>query len=188
MLSLGNAIFVCWIVFWIYWLLSAFKTKRTARFNIGRFAGIRIVIFVMAVILFRFHDVQNVWSEKRLVTGNRVILIAGFVIFLLGLALAIWARINLGKNWGTPMTLKEDPELVTSGPYAYIRHPIYSGILLAVVGCIIASSLFWVVILFIAGIYFIYSAIEEEKIMANQFPKAYPLYKTKTKMLIPFLF
>jgi protein-S-isoprenylcysteine O-methyltransferase Ste14 len=85
------------------------------------------------------------------------------------------------------MTQKQDPELVTSGPYRYIRHPIYAGILLAVLGSAIASSIFWLTILVISGTYFIYSAVVEEKIMMEQFPKDYLAYKHKTKMLIPFV-
>lgn len=87
-----------------------------------------------------------------------------------------------------PMSQKQDPELVMSGPYRYIRHPIYSGILLAFLGSALASSLFWLTIFAIAGIYFVYSAFVEEKLMMKQFPKAYPSYKSKTKMLVPFVF
>lgn len=74
-----------------------------------------------------------------------------------------------------------------SGPYHYIRHPIYSGFLLAIIGTAVATSIYWLLIAVIAGIYFIYSAVVEERLMMTQFPKIYPDYKSKTKMLIPFL-
>lgn len=184
----AKVIIVCWVIFWIYWLISAFNSKRsTIGLNVKQFAGIRIFIFVIAVLLFRFLNIQNASSINGLATHNKAVVIIGFVIFLLGLSLAIWARVYLGKNWGMPMTQKQNPELVTSGPYAYIRHPIYSGILLAMLGCAFASSLFWLIIFFLAGIYFIYSAFAEEKLMAKQFPKIYPTYKSRTKMLVPFL-
>jgi protein-S-isoprenylcysteine O-methyltransferase Ste14 len=86
------------------------------------------------------------------------------------------------------MTQKQDPELVTSGPYRYIRHPIYTGILLAALGSSISVSIFWLVFFVISGVYFIYSANVEEKLMMKEFPKTYPTYKAKTKMLIPFIF
>ena len=111
----------------------------------------------------------------------------GLAVFVSGLALAIWARVYLGRNWGTPMSQKEDPELVTSGPYRMIRHPIYSGIILAMVGTTIAVSLYWVVAVVILGAYFFYSAVMEERYMARQFPDSYPQYKRSTKMLVPFL-
>ena len=112
----------------------------------------------------------------------------GLAVFLLGLALAIWARVYLGRNWGMPMSQKADPELVTTGPYGSNRHPIYSGIILAMIGTTIAVSLYWLVAVVLLGAYFVYSAIAEERFMASRFPDSYPEYKRSTKMLIPFIF
>jgi protein-S-isoprenylcysteine O-methyltransferase Ste14 len=83
---------------------------------------------------------------------------------------------------------KADPELVTTGPYKSIRHPIYSGIILAMIGTTIAVSLYWLVAVAFTGAYFVYSAIAEERFMAGRFPGSYPEYKRSTKMLIPFTF
>lgn len=185
---LNKVIIGCWIVFWLYWFVSAFGSKKNAKPQIKRFMGLRLSIFVLAVILFRFLNVQNYSFENRIVSNNAVVLSAGFLIFISGLILAIWARLYLGKNWGMPMTQKQNPELVTAGPYKYIRHPIYTGILLAMLGSAVASSIFWFTLFAIAAIYFVYSAIEEERIMTKHFPKDYPTYKNKTKMLIPFVF
>lgn len=184
----NKVIIGCWIVFWLYWLISAFEAKKNAPLNFKRFAGIRIVLLLSVIILFRFLNVGNYSFQNRLTTHNELVLTIGFVIFLLGLLTAIWARIYLGKNWGMPMSKKQSPELVTSGPYRYIRHPIYTGILLATLGSSIASSIFWLIYFVVAGVYFIYSAVEEEKLMMKQFPKVYPSYKSRTKMLVPFIF
>ena len=86
------------------------------------------------------------------------------------------------------MSQKLDPELVTTGPYRLVRHPIYSGILLGVVGTAIAISLYWLVAGVLGGAYFIYSAIVEERNMTALFPHTYPDYKRSTKMLIPYVF
>jgi protein-S-isoprenylcysteine O-methyltransferase Ste14 len=86
-----------------------------------------------------------------------------------------------------PMSQKDDPELVTSGPYRSVRHPIYSGIILAMIGTTIAVSLYWLVGVVLVGGYFLYSAIVEERSMASLFPDTYPAYKRSTKMLIPFV-
>ena len=107
---------------------------------------------------------------------------------MLGLALAVWARIYLGRNWGMPMSEKVDPELVTTGPYRTGRHPIYSGIVLAMVGTAIAVSVYWLIAVVLLGGYFIYSAFMEEHCMAQVFPDTFPAYKQSTEMLIPFLF
>ena len=112
----------------------------------------------------------------------------GLVLFVAGLALAIWARMNLGRNWGTPMSQKDEPELVTTGPYRLVRHPIYSGILAAGLGTAVALSWWWVFAVGVAGIYFTYSATAEERFLMGQFPDSYPAYKRSTKMLVPFIF
>jgi protein-S-isoprenylcysteine O-methyltransferase Ste14 len=85
------------------------------------------------------------------------------------------------------MTRKNDPELVTSGPYRLVRHPIYSGILVAGVGTAIALSWMWLVVVGLAGVYFVYSATVEERYLTEQFPDAYPRYRRSTKMLVPFV-
>jgi protein-S-isoprenylcysteine O-methyltransferase Ste14 len=85
------------------------------------------------------------------------------------------------------MTQKDEPELVTSGPYHLVRHPIYSGILVAGVGNAVALSWLWLIAVALAGFYFLYSATME-RYLAEQFPDTYPVYKRSTKMLLPFIF
>jgi protein-S-isoprenylcysteine O-methyltransferase Ste14 len=85
------------------------------------------------------------------------------------------------------MSQKADPELVTTGPYSKVRHPIYSGIILAMVGTAIAVSPYWLIAAVIIGAYFLYSATVEERNMAKLFPTTYPPYKSATKMLIPYV-
>jgi protein-S-isoprenylcysteine O-methyltransferase Ste14 len=111
----------------------------------------------------------------------------GLVLFALGLGFAISARMHIGRNWGSPMTQKDEPELVTSGPYSLVRHPIYSGILLAGMGTAVALSWVWLTAVGLAGVYFLYSAMVEERYMTAQFPDGYPAYKRSTKMLVPFI-
>jgi protein-S-isoprenylcysteine O-methyltransferase Ste14 len=86
------------------------------------------------------------------------------------------------------MTQKDEPELVTSGPYHLVRHPIYSGILVAGIGTAVALSFMWLIAVALAAIYFIYSAIVEERYLTEQFPGVYPAYTHSTKMLVPFVF
>jgi protein-S-isoprenylcysteine O-methyltransferase Ste14 len=188
MFPFAKVITVTWIVFWLFWFFLAFGSKKNTSLNVGHFTGLRIIIFVLAVGLLRFMGVQYSPFRNQIATNSELIPILGFIMFLLGLLLAIWARFYLGKNWGMPMSQKLNPELVTAGPYHYIRHPIYTGILLAMLGSAIAISLYLLTIFIIIGVYFIYSALSEERLMAQQFPKTYPAYKSKTKMLLPFIF
>lgn len=87
-----------------------------------------------------------------------------------------------------PMAVKEAPELVTTGPYATVRHPIYTGVILAILGSTLTGGWWWLVIFVISTAYFIYAAMREEKEMAKTFPDTYPAYKARTKMLIPYVF
>ncbi len=113
--------------------------------------------------------------------------LGGAALCVLGMAFAIWARIYLGRNWGMPMSRKEDPYLVTGGPYAYVRHPIYGGLLIAMLGSSIGGMIVWSIPLLLCVVYFVYSARTEEKLMREQFPEQYPAYMKRTKMFVPFV-
>lgn len=173
---------VGWAAFWLYWLIAAFSMKR-GRVQWSRELRIRALIVVVAIVLVRlgaFHH-HGVSTDP----GRAAV---GLLLFAAGLGFAIWARVHIGRNWGTPMTQKLEPELVTSGPYHLVRHPIYSGILVAGVGTAVALSWLWLAVVALAGIYFVYSAFVEERYMTGQFPDTYPAYKHSTKMLLPFIF
>jgi protein-S-isoprenylcysteine O-methyltransferase Ste14 len=171
-----------WAAFWIYWVVAAFSMKR-GRVTWSRELRIRAVLIVLVILLSRagaFHSGSLKSDPWR----------AGFglALFALGLGFAIWARLHIGRNWGTPMSQKDEPELVTSGPYRLVRHPIYSGILLAGVGTAVALNWGWLIAPALAGIYFVYSATVEERYLTQQFPDAYPAYRRSSKMLVPFIF
>jgi protein-S-isoprenylcysteine O-methyltransferase Ste14 len=179
MTALRTSITVIWLVFWLYWLISATGAKQGTRTWRSRPLGLPVII--LAFLLLR------VIKPGNLAVESPVLEVVGSVLFLSGLGLAVWARIYLGRNWGMPMTQKNEPELVTSGPYRYVRHPIYSGLLLAVLGTGLAIQLYFLAAFVVLAIYFIYSATVEEKLLVTSFPAQYPSYKTKTKMLIPFV-
>ena len=188
MRSLATLVVICWILFWLYWIISALGSKKGNASNIRQFLGIRIgIIFVAALAALSYNRLSPSF-KNHFVSTNGVVLLIGFILFLSGIAIAVWARVHLARNWGMPMTLKEDPELVTTGPYRYIRHPIYTGILLMALGSAIDINVKWFVVFIVGCVYFVYSAFAEEKLMTQQFPKVYPAYKAKTKMLVPFIF
>jgi protein-S-isoprenylcysteine O-methyltransferase Ste14 len=170
-----------WIAFWIYWLAASVNVK-AGRTGWRRFAGIRVAALLIFLLLVR----TRVFKGHSVVTSPLLQGI-GLAIFVLGLGLAVWARIYIGRNWGMPMSHKDNPELVTTGPYHTIRHPIYSGIILAMIGTTITVSWYWAVAVALTAAYFIYSALMEERYMAGEFPDTYPEYKQSTKMLVPFI-
>ncbi|HEX4009318.1 MAG TPA: isoprenylcysteine carboxylmethyltransferase family protein [Solirubrobacteraceae bacterium] len=172
------AIPVVWLVFWVYWLISAAGAKKAVGGRV-RPPGLIIIVLVGAAL--------RVFHTGGYAVHSTVAQVIGAVVFAAGLALAVWARLYLGRNWGMPMTHKEEPELVTSGPYRFVRHPIYSGILLGMVGTALATNLWWLIAFLMTGAYFVHSARVEEGIMAKTFPDAYPSYRMQTKMIIPFV-
>ena len=179
MQSLKLAVGLAWLAFWIYWLASATTSKESVSGGWRtRLTGVSVVaVFVIAGVL-----------RGGLLAVHSVILAAiGAVLFACGIALAVWARLNLGRNWGMPMTQRAEPELVTSGPYRFVRHPIYSGLLTAMLGTALVNNLFGLIVVAVLVAYFYYSGTVEERNLTATFPKAYPEYKSRTKMLIPFL-
>lgn len=170
-----------WIAFYIYWLISAFRAKKNIRVNRSHHLIRSIAIIILIILIFKIHKLH------QLATLTFAPPLVGLIITACGLGFAVWARIYLGRNWGVPMSIKENPELITSGPYRFVRHPIYSGILLAIFGTALASAAIWFLLCIILGIYFSYSATQEEKNLTKLFPEQYPEYKKKTKKLIPFV-
>jgi protein-S-isoprenylcysteine O-methyltransferase Ste14 len=184
---------VCWVAFWIFWLVASVGVK-TGNNRWTRFAGIRVAAVVLVVYLLHlrlFRSARATASPLPQVIGgatDRPLLQGiGLAVFALGLGLAIWARIYIGRNWGTPMSRKDDPELVTTGPYHTIRHPIYTGIIIAMIGTALAVGWYWIIAAAVLTVYFIVSAVTEERYLAESFPESYPQYKHSTKMLIPFI-
>jgi protein-S-isoprenylcysteine O-methyltransferase Ste14 len=180
-----------WLVFIAYWVLLATHAKLSVRagWSWRREIGIRIAVLVLVLVALHFWRAHHA-PRSALRNAINKNLIAGFLGAALcasGVILAVWARVCLGRNWGMPMSEKTSPELVMDGPYAYIRHPIYAGLMLAMIGSAIGQSVLWVIPLLIGGPYFVYSARREEKLMTGHFPRQYPAYVRHTHMLIPFV-
>ena len=179
MRPLRLAVDCAWIVFWIYWLVSAASSKESVQSGWRtRLAGVSSIgVFLIAGVLGR----------GSLAVHSLILATIGALLVACGIALAVWARRNLGRNWGMPMTQRAEPELVTSGPYRFVRHPIYTGLLTATLGTALINSLFGLIVVGGLIAYFYYCGIIEERNLAGTFPQAYPEYRSRTKMLIPFL-
>jgi protein-S-isoprenylcysteine O-methyltransferase Ste14 len=177
-MSLRGFVVVAWGVFGLYWLIAALGAKSGPRR--GRFRPPGLLLVVAFVLL-------RVFNADSLAVHSLILQVIGVILFVSGVGIAVWARIYLGRNWGMPMAEKHEPELVTSGPYRFVRHPIYSGLLLAISGTALATNIYWLIALGVMGAYFVYGATVEERLLTTAFPAAYPAYRAKTKMLIPFV-
>jgi protein-S-isoprenylcysteine O-methyltransferase Ste14 len=182
-----------WLAFAVCWLVLAQFNKKASR-GAPRWAAwrLRLAILVAVILLVRFrrHAVASfaLSVNHALLHSSTALQWVGVGLCLAGFGFAVWARVHIGRNWGMPMSLREGHELVTSGPYAYVRHPIYSGLMLALIGSALTMGLLLLLILPLYFAYFIFSARSEERTMLAQFPDAYPAYRRRTKMLIPFVF
>lgn len=178
-----------WLTFLGYWLFAATRVKRRAGGAPSHGGVLRTAFVIGVLVLIRELFRLRVWhvAPLALTHVNPIAASAGVTICGLGVTIAIWARVYLGRNWGMPMSLREGHELVTTGPYAFVRHPIYTGILLALLGSTMVHWYPRIVLLPVILAYFIYAARVEERSMREHFPKEYPGYVRRTKMLIPFV-
>jgi protein-S-isoprenylcysteine O-methyltransferase Ste14 len=184
-MTFSTTIAALWILFYSFWLLSAIGVKKTVLATPWwKGLGIRVLLALAVVVGTRVPHLRHSFFRHPTGLASNF---AGMVLCTAGLSLAVWARINLGRNWGTPMSLKQGHELVTTGPYCFVRHPIYTGILVAVVGTAFVAGMFWLLIFLIICPFFVYSARTEERFMMQTFPDAYPEYKKRTSALVPFL-
>ena len=179
---------VPWIVFLIYWIISAIKTRATRE---QESLGSRLAILLIEIVgyLLIFHRSLGIgFLGRRFVPHSLIGAILGVVCTWAGIALAIWARYHLAENWSARVTIKEGHELIRTGPYSRLRHPIYSGLILATVGTVLVIGQWRCVVglcLVLAGYYF--KARKEEAMLGQQFGDAFLEHKKHTGFLIPRL-
>jgi protein-S-isoprenylcysteine O-methyltransferase Ste14 len=177
---------VSWVVVTAFWVLSAFRVKRTKQSQPvrGRFLylGVIALVGLLLIVGIRKPYLNRVVLPHTLATG----IVADFTV-LLGVWVAIQARLALGGNWSSRVTLKEDHELIQNGPYRLIRHPIYSGLLLMVFGTAILGGQIsgFVAALTCFGVFWL-KARQEERLLSKNLP-GYAEYMARTKALVPFL-
>lgn len=175
---------LCWLAFLTAWMVLAMKYGSGGRKpSTAAAIGIRFVFLATMFVAIRYGG--NPGFQPFGAQAQRVAA-AGVAICVAGLAFAVWARVALGRSWGMPMTVHENPELVTNGPYAFVRHPIYTGLGTMFVGTSLVFPLA-IVSSALVIVYMVVSALREERDMAARFPDTYPAYQQRSKMLVPFV-
>ncbi len=171
-----------WVIIVVYLTISAIGAKQETRGHLLQSFGLMLAIIAACLLphlrIFRFLNFAPV---------NPVVSIIGVILCIAGMTFLVWARQHLGRNWSQTVAVKKGHELVTSGPYRYVRHPMYAGGLLACIGSALVCGGPWVFLLIILGALFLWRVGAEDKLMAQQFPNEYPDYKKRTKALIPFV-
>lgn len=185
----GSFIALCWATLFIYMIFAAFRARRRVesdrRWN---WSWLVLALIIAAFILLSREDHLPAFATWMLVPRLPVFGLGADFLALAGLFIALWGRVTLGRNWNLYPSFQEGHELIQSGPYAYVRHPMYSGLTLMFLGTVVWYGAGLGFILFVAcflGTWF--KLRQEEKILTTHFGAAYSGYKKRVKALIPFL-
>ena len=177
-----------WIPWLVYWWLSARNVKRTrSREPLAAELRHRAPLILAALLLAAPRWVPRVLTRRLLPVGWFFPLL-GVMLLATGLGLTVWARRHLGRNWSASVVVKEGHTLVRTGPYRYVRHPIYSGILLAFLGTVLTIGE-WrgLVALLLVGVAFAVKSRAEEGRMRETFPE-YAEYARGTAAIVPYVY
>ena len=176
-----------WIVFVLYWQIKAADTKATQRLEPAASRILRVLIFLIAIALLSIR-IPLPWLYVQLWPQGYLPFWLGAALTVAGLLFAVWAREHLGRNWSRSVTIKQGHELITTGPYAVVRHPIYTGILTGFLGMAIAISQVrgFIVVVLIFVVFWVKLRMEE-KWMRSQFGETYATYARQTAALVPYL-
>jgi protein-S-isoprenylcysteine O-methyltransferase Ste14 len=179
---------VVWIVFLLYWQIKAVGTKTTQRLEPAASRILRAVSFLIAIVLLSTTLIPLPWLYLHLWPAGLWPFWLGAAVTIIGLLFAVWARVYLGRNWSRSVTIKQDHELITTGPYAVVRHPIYTGILAGLLGTAIALSQMRGLIVFVLIFLVLWLKLRmEEQWMRSQFGETYATYAHRTAALVPYL-
>jgi protein-S-isoprenylcysteine O-methyltransferase Ste14 len=175
-----------WIVFIVYWIVGALKTRATRATEsfTSRFAVLAIEVVGYALIFRTSTGIG--FLGTRVLPRNLVGPVVGVILTWLGIALAIWARYHLAEYWSARVTIKEDHQLIRTGPYIHLRHPIYSGLILATFGSALVIDKWRCVLglcLVVAG--YCFKAKKEESMLGQQFGEAFREHQRHTGFLLP---
>jgi len=181
-------IFIPWMTFIAYWVISALNTKPTEKKEAfaARY-GIMFLEVIGFVLLFR-QSADIGFLGQRIIPRSFAIGVTAVALTWAGVALAIWARWHLGQYWSGRITIKEGHKLIRTGPYARLRHPIYSGLDLAAIGSALAIGRWRCIVgvcVIIVGFWI--KAKREEAMLGRQFGLDFEEHRQQTGFLLPRL-
>jgi len=193
-MTIQQFVSACWLSFILYWFISAWSVKRiqeTSGWLGGNWYPILYLIGVLFMVNFRFLGRFGIPRDKLAISLLPTTIVLNLIIVILlsaGLLVAIVARRTLAKNWSGAVALKEDHELITTGLYQYVRHPIYTGMLLMILGTALSLATLGAAIGFlIIMVGVLLKLRQEEALLTKHFAQNYLAYKNRTKTLIPYI-
>lgn len=178
-----------WIVFGVYWLIAARRVKAARTTESPAYRVFRLLLLTITFTLLFGKWTAIGFLGRAFLLQKQSVAYIGFALFLAGLAIAVWARMSLGQYWSDKIVLKVDHQLVRAGPYARMRHPIYSGVLLSVAGSALVVDEWRGVLAFLLLLTnYTVKAKREDKILAESFPIDFADHKRSAGFLLPRLF
>lgn len=193
MIAAHYIILGCWLIFLLYWWVNwlSVKPSQERKRSIGTVRWVIRAIIIGLVIVFLFlrdSGLSVPFLEVSLIPHSVLLSVASVILVIIGLGIAILARRILAGNWSNVVDVKVNHELITTGIYGYVRHPIYTGVLLMGLGTVMAIGTMYMFLIFLVMVsFFWFKAKQEEELLTKHFPKEYPAYKDRTKALIPFV-
>jgi len=186
----GAIVLLLWIAWLAYWGLSAANVKRAVRHESKWSRASYIIPIVIASILLSIPPMAGGgFLFSRFLPPGIDAYWPGVILIAAGLGFSIWARQHLGRNWSGTVQVKQDHQLICDGPYRLVRHPIYTGILVAFLGtAVIIGHWCGILAVLIAFGSFWRKLTLEERFMRETFGSAYEEYRARTAALIPYLF
>jgi protein-S-isoprenylcysteine O-methyltransferase Ste14 len=188
--AIGSASSWLWLFFIVLWWVWGAITSRQRTVVVQGQRGVSLIWWagLIAVLYLNATGICHHFLALHLWPGSLSVMEAGLVLEVSGMCLAIWARWRLGALWSSNVAVREDHHVVDAGPYRLVRHPIYSGILLGMVGTLILYGvLLWLVILAGYAAYAGWKALNEERLLTRELGDEYVRYRSRTRMLIPWL-
>jgi len=178
---------VLWIGFLLYWQIKAAGTKATERLEPAASRIVRSLVFLGAIVLLSWPHIPVSWLCRPFLAQGPWTFWLGAAITAAGLLFAVWAREHLGINWSRSVTIKQDHQLIVTGPYALVRHPIYTGILTGFLGSALALAQMRGIVAFVLVLLVLWYKLRmEEQWMRTQFGAPYEAYSRRTAALVPF--
>jgi protein-S-isoprenylcysteine O-methyltransferase Ste14 len=185
-LNASAAVQYTWEALGLVWLVGLAFTKRTMRSQAPGTRIFNLALLALGFALLSDRWLTQGWLGMRFLPVADSVAMVGLGLTIAGCAFAIWARLTLGSNWSGRATVKAGHELITRGPYALARHPIYTGLLAAVAGTALVNGEWHGVLAFVLIVLgLMVKMSQEERLMVQTFPAAYPAYRQRVKALIP---
>ena len=188
--SIHTGLTVTWLVVLAYWFISGIGLKKVQNQEpfLKRFVQYWLPIMITIYLLGPGEWFGHTWFRQNFVEHTNLVGMIGLSISILGGIVACWARYMLGKNWSLSIQQKENHELIQSGIYKVIRHPIYTGLLLLFIGnAIIVGDNRAIIAIILVFVALWLKLRKEEKLLTDVFGNQYTTYKSHTKALIPFI-